>query len=170
MSEMPRRPISIRTQSGEKVEDAVAEDFFELAQLPARSTGNVEQEESDGSDEESDKSDGGPDEDSDEEVFRGFDDESCENLVRGFDDPADQSVYEDASGSEESCRDEDIIPIQEESNHFQEEQLTGTPRRSARSTKGIPPERYMADGRLAKCQQDEPRSYQEATYLATACN
>ncbi|KXJ68182.1 hypothetical protein RP20_CCG005207 [Aedes albopictus] len=82
-------------QSGEKVEDAVAEDFFELAQMPARPTGNVEQEESDGSDEETDESDGGPDEDSDEEEFRGFDDESCENLVRGFDDPADQSVYED---------------------------------------------------------------------------
>ncbi|XP_062555864.1 uncharacterized protein LOC134220779 [Armigeres subalbatus] len=75
------------------------------------------------------------DDDEEKEGFRGFDEEQLGDGFHG---------------------------LQEEPARVQEEQFADTSRRSERSPKGVPPERYIADGRLAQCQQDEPRSYQEA--------
>lgn len=141
--------------SDREIPDAVDDEIFVVP--PVKPSSNMEHEESDESDEDSEDE---PDADSDdEEEFRGFEEESCDNLDIGFENPADRSLYEDANGSVVSRQDDELVSIQ---RHLQEEQFAVTPRRSGRSTKGIPPERYVADGKLARSQQCEPRSYQEA--------
>lgn len=55
-----------------------------------------------------------------------------------------------------SRQDGELVSIQEESTHLQDERFAGTSRRSGKSTKGVPPELYVVDGKLAQSQQCEP--------------
>nr|XP_029727484.1 uncharacterized protein LOC115265669 [Aedes albopictus] len=88
------------------------------------------------------------------------DDESDESDFRGF-----ETSYDDAN---EEPYVEDAPEGSGTSDSEQEEQAVGgdadvsVVRRSERTTKGIPPQRYSDAGRVAIHDDDEPRTFEEA--------
>lgn len=96
---------------------------------------------------------------SDEEDFYGYEEED----FHGYED--EPTMYEDACNSGENVSEhgDESDVVQEEFGEIEEEQSSGDLRRSNRTNKGVPPDRFSASSRFARPQSSEPRSYKQAT-------